>query len=106
MKVIVDSAADLPSHRDLWQNDSSLLNVTAANTSSVYMSPVINKTINVFIVVALTITMAALGCTVELSKIKVRQHQSVENILCVFVTSLPSSLIIFLFFLPAPHSET
>lgn len=67
MKVIVDSAADLPSYPDLWQNDSSLLNVTAANTSSVYMSPVINKTINVFIVVALTTTIKDQGQATSVS---------------------------------------
>ncbi|XP_035534274.1 sodium/bile acid cotransporter [Morone saxatilis] len=45
----------------------------AANTSFVYtpmISPVIDKTINIILIITLTITMISLGCTMEVSKIK------------------------------------
>lgn len=70
----MDSTADLLSDPDLWQNESFLFNTTAANASSDYiplMSPAISKAINITLIIALTITMVSLGCTMELSKIKV-----------------------------------
>ncbi|KAM7395141.1 hypothetical protein PAMA_006748 [Pampus argenteus] len=67
-------AADLLSDPDLWQNSSFVFNVTAANTSSVafkpLLSPVMDKILNVLLIVILFITMVSLGCTMEVSKIK------------------------------------
>uniref|UniRef100_A0A3Q1JB90 Hepatic sodium/bile acid cotransporter n=1 Tax=Anabas testudineus TaxID=64144 RepID=A0A3Q1JB90_ANATE len=57
----------------LLQNDSFFFNMTAANTSSVYtviMSPIMDKTINILLIIVLFITMVSLGCTMEVSKIK------------------------------------
>ncbi|XP_074471987.1 hepatic sodium/bile acid cotransporter-like isoform X2 [Sebastes fasciatus] len=66
--------ADLFSDPDLWQNQSLMFNMTAVNNnSSVYteiMSPVMNTTINILLVVIMFITMVSLGCTMEVSKIK------------------------------------
>uniref|UniRef100_UPI0037E801BB hepatic sodium/bile acid cotransporter n=1 Tax=Semicossyphus pulcher TaxID=241346 RepID=UPI0037E801BB len=54
----------------LWLN-ASLFNMTAANTSFVsVMPPVINKTINLLLIIVLFITMISMGCTMEVSKIK------------------------------------
>ncbi|KAF7664027.1 hypothetical protein LDENG_00191880 [Lucifuga dentata] len=65
---------DAFSDPNLWQNDSYLLNLTAANTSSVVFSPILppvmDKTINVVLIIVLFITMVSLGCTMEVSKIK------------------------------------
>lgn len=74
MEDTTGSTADLFSDPALWQNESFLFNMTAANTSSVYtplIPPVLNRAINVILTVALTITMVSLGCTMEVSKIKV-----------------------------------
>ncbi|KAA8583033.1 hypothetical protein FQN60_015579, partial [Etheostoma spectabile] len=65
--------SDLFSVSVLWQNQSIGFNMTAANTSSVLtglVSPVMEKIINVLMVVLLFITMVSLGCTMEVSKIK------------------------------------
>lgn len=73
MEFSTDYIADLLSDPDLLQNDSFFFNVTAANTSSIYtvMSPIMDKTINILLIVVLFITMVSLGCTMEVSKIKV-----------------------------------
>lgn len=74
MEDTMGATADPFSDPDLWQNESFLFNMTAANTSSVYtplMPPAINRAINVILTVALTITMVSMGCTMEVSKIKV-----------------------------------
>lgn len=73
MELAADYTADLFSDPDMLQNDSFFFNMTAANTSSIYtvMSPIMDKTINVLLVVVLFITMVSLGCTMEVSKIKV-----------------------------------
>ncbi|CAK6962794.1 sodium/bile acid cotransporter [Scomber scombrus] len=60
---------------DYWQNDSSMFNMTAANTSSVVvltpiLPPLIDKIINTLLIVVLFITMVSMGCTMEVSKIK------------------------------------
>ncbi|XP_038582266.1 sodium/bile acid cotransporter [Micropterus salmoides] len=73
MEGTLDYAADLFPHPDLWQNDSFLVNMMVANTSSVYtamMSPIMDKTINILMIIVLFITMVSLGCTMEVSKIK------------------------------------
>lgn len=59
---------------DLLQNDTFSVNMTAANTSSIYtasMSPLMDKTINILLIIVVFITMVSLGCTMEVSKIKV-----------------------------------
>lgn len=74
MEGAADYAANLFSDPDLGQNDSLSFNTTAANTSSVYtaiISPVMDKTINILLIIAVFITMVSLGCTMEVSKIKV-----------------------------------
>lgn len=67
-----------PFYEDLgfWQNDSFMFNMTAPNTSSVLaltpvLPPVIDKIINTLLIVVLFITMVSMGCTMEVSKIKV-----------------------------------
>ncbi|KAM9779384.1 hepatic sodium/bile acid cotransporter isoform X2 [Syngnathus typhle] len=49
-------------------------NMTSMNSSAVlfkpFLSPVVDKTINVLMVIVLFITMISLGCTMEVSKIK------------------------------------
>ncbi|XP_074471988.1 hepatic sodium/bile acid cotransporter-like isoform X3 [Sebastes fasciatus] len=65
--------ADLFSDPDLGQNQSLMFNMTAANTSSVFtamLSPVMDKTINILMIIVMFITMVSLGCTMEVSKIK------------------------------------
>ncbi|XP_037606891.1 sodium/bile acid cotransporter-like [Sebastes umbrosus] len=63
--------ADLFSDPDLWQNQSVVFNMTAANTSSVYMfSPVADKAVNILMIIIMFITMVSMGCTVEVSKMK------------------------------------
>uniref|UniRef100_A0A3Q3VJI9 Hepatic sodium/bile acid cotransporter n=1 Tax=Mola mola TaxID=94237 RepID=A0A3Q3VJI9_MOLML len=52
----------------LEANDSSSFNTTSV--SGPIMSAALNKTINIVLMVALTITMVSLGCTMEPSKIK------------------------------------
>uniref|UniRef100_A0A3Q3VVJ5 Uncharacterized protein n=1 Tax=Mola mola TaxID=94237 RepID=A0A3Q3VVJ5_MOLML len=59
---------DYYSDPGLWQNDSSSFNTTSV--SGPIMSAALNKTINIVLMVALTITMVSLGCTMEPSKIK------------------------------------
>lgn len=73
MAATMDPTADLLSDPESWLSESFWLNSTAANTSDVYtplMSPVINKTINISLIVVLTIAMVSMGCTMEVSKIK------------------------------------
>ena len=53
----------------LWQNDSSPFNTTPVYEPVI--SAGLNKTINLVLIVAVTITMVSLGCSMELSKIKV-----------------------------------
>ncbi|XP_070782276.1 hepatic sodium/bile acid cotransporter [Enoplosus armatus] len=66
-----DGTADLFYDPDLWQNESFVSNVTAADSvNAAIMSPVMDKTINVLLIVVLFITMVSLGCTMEVSKIK------------------------------------
>ncbi|KAM4521767.1 LOW QUALITY PROTEIN: hepatic sodium/bile acid cotransporter [Odontesthes bonariensis] len=69
----MDHAAEMFSEADLLQNDGFAINVTAANTSSLstfHLSPVMDKTVNILLIVVLFITMVSLGCTMEVSKIK------------------------------------
>ncbi|XP_040919787.1 sodium/bile acid cotransporter [Toxotes jaculatrix] len=73
MEGTKDRAADLLSDPDLWQNDSFSFDATSANTSSVYtdmIPPIMDKTINILMIIVLFITMVSLGCTMEVSKIK------------------------------------
>ncbi|XP_078130530.1 hepatic sodium/bile acid cotransporter [Sander vitreus] len=65
--------SDLFSEPVLWQNQSFVFNMMAANTSSVFtglVSPVMEQIINILMVFLLFITMVSLGCTMEVSKIK------------------------------------
>ncbi|XP_049445509.1 sodium/bile acid cotransporter [Epinephelus fuscoguttatus] len=69
MEDTPDQTADLFSD----QNQSFELNMTAANTSSVFvdvMSPEMNKAINILMIICMLITMVSMGCTMEVSKIK------------------------------------
>uniref|UniRef100_A0A4W6FVW3 Hepatic sodium/bile acid cotransporter n=1 Tax=Lates calcarifer TaxID=8187 RepID=A0A4W6FVW3_LATCA len=74
MENTMDYMDDWFSDPDLWQHNNSFsFNMTAANTSSVHMgimSPVMDKTINILLIIVLFITMVSLGCTMEVSKIK------------------------------------
>ncbi|KAK2856033.1 hypothetical protein Q5P01_004768 [Channa striata] len=72
MEFTEDNTADLFSDPDLLQNDNDLFNVTTTNTSTIYtnMSPVMDKTVNIVLIITLFITMVSLGCTMEASKIK------------------------------------
>ncbi|XP_075940034.1 hepatic sodium/bile acid cotransporter-like [Anarhichas minor] len=73
MEDSLDDKSDLFSHPDLWENQSFLFNMTAANKSSVFeatTSPVMNTTINILMLIIVFITMVSLGCTMELSKMK------------------------------------
>ncbi|XP_061560455.1 hepatic sodium/bile acid cotransporter [Phycodurus eques] len=62
------------SHPDPKQNQSMLTFNLTANSSAVlfkpFLSPAMDKTINVLMVIVLFITMISLGCTMEVSKIK------------------------------------
>ncbi|XP_042246620.1 sodium/bile acid cotransporter [Thunnus maccoyii] len=73
-EAIMDDTADPFSDVDLWQNDSFMFNMTAANTSSTAFKPLLpptmDKIINILLIVLLFITMVSLGCTMEVSKIK------------------------------------
>ena len=74
MEGTVDSSVDLFYDSDLWQNESFPFDTTSASNTSVYpvmMMPVMDKTINILMIVVLTITMVSMGCTMEVSKIKV-----------------------------------
>ncbi len=71
MEATVDPTADFSFDPDVWEN------MTAANNSSVFstkMSPVMDKIINLVLIVVLTITMVAMGCTMEVTKIKVTSN--------------------------------
>ncbi|CAJ1078306.1 sodium/bile acid cotransporter [Xyrichtys novacula] len=53
------------------QYEDFMLNMTIANsTFAPIIPPVINKTINLLLIIVLTITMVSMGCTMEVSKIK------------------------------------
>lgn len=68
----MDYTVDQFSDPDLWQDESFSFNGTAANTTFVYkMEPVMDKSINILLIVVLFITMVSMGCTMEVSKIKV-----------------------------------
>uniref|UniRef100_A0A3P8SFQ7 Hepatic sodium/bile acid cotransporter n=1 Tax=Amphiprion percula TaxID=161767 RepID=A0A3P8SFQ7_AMPPE len=69
----MDHTPHQSSDPELWQNSIILCNLTADNTSSVstdVMSPVIDKTISILMIIVLFITMVSMGCTMEVSKIK------------------------------------
>ncbi|XP_017267483.1 sodium/bile acid cotransporter [Kryptolebias marmoratus] len=69
----MNNTADLFSLTDFQQEDGLLFNLTSANVSSfpaMFLSPVMDKTVNVLMIVVLFITMVSLGCTMEVSKIK------------------------------------
>lgn len=71
----MNAAVGLFSDPDLWLDESLLFNGTAANSTSTYssiISPMMNKTICTIMIVVLTITMVSLGCSMEVSKIKVK----------------------------------
>ncbi|XP_068564309.1 hepatic sodium/bile acid cotransporter-like [Cebidichthys violaceus] len=73
MENSLDDTWDLFSEPDSWENQSFLFNMTAANKSSVFkatMSPVMNKTINILMLIVVFVTMVSIGCTMELSKLK------------------------------------
>ncbi|XP_060907724.1 hepatic sodium/bile acid cotransporter [Labrus mixtus] len=71
MEDTVDYTLDLFSDPDLWGNESFSFNASAANTSFVpVMPPAINKSINLILVIVITITMVSMGCTMEVVKIK------------------------------------
>uniref|UniRef100_A0A8C3B163 Solute carrier family 10 member 1 n=1 Tax=Cyclopterus lumpus TaxID=8103 RepID=A0A8C3B163_CYCLU len=54
----------------LWSGDNFLLNKTAGSVYITGLSPVMNKIINILLIISLFITMVSLGCTMEVSKIK------------------------------------
>ncbi|XP_023203547.1 sodium/bile acid cotransporter-like isoform X2 [Xiphophorus maculatus] len=61
------------SESDFLKNDGFSPNLTAANTSSLYpflLSPVMDKTINIIMIIVLLTIMVSLGCTMEVTKIK------------------------------------
>lgn len=68
-------SADLFPHPDVWLNDSFMFNTTAANTSGVVfksmLSPVMDQILNISLITIVFITMISMGCTMEVSKIKV-----------------------------------
>uniref|UniRef100_A0A3Q2P766 Solute carrier family 10 member 1 n=1 Tax=Fundulus heteroclitus TaxID=8078 RepID=A0A3Q2P766_FUNHE len=69
----MDSTENLLSGPDLEENDGFTSNLTAANDSLIYtslLSPAMDKTINILMIVVLFITMVSLGCTMEVTKIK------------------------------------
>uniref|UniRef100_A0A3P9P0K4 Solute carrier family 10 member 1 n=1 Tax=Poecilia reticulata TaxID=8081 RepID=A0A3P9P0K4_POERE len=58
---------------EFLENDDFSPNLTAANTSLLYpslLSPAMDKTINIIMIVVLFIVMVSLGCTMEVTKIK------------------------------------
>ncbi|XP_034555197.1 sodium/bile acid cotransporter [Notolabrus celidotus] len=56
---------------DLMQYEDYTTNMTLFNSSYVpVIPPVINKTINLLLIIVLTITMVSMGCTMEVTKIK------------------------------------
>lgn len=73
----MDHTVDIISDPDPW------LNNTNANSTSSYMptmSPVMDKTINIIMIIVLFVTMVSLGCTMEVSKIKVTTASSVSYV--------------------------
>ncbi|XP_012732605.2 sodium/bile acid cotransporter [Fundulus heteroclitus] len=69
----MDSTENLLSGPDFEENDGFTSNLTAANDSLIYtslLSPAMDKTINILMIVVLFITMVSLGCTMEVTKIK------------------------------------
>uniref|UniRef100_A0A3Q2GMD4 Hepatic sodium/bile acid cotransporter n=1 Tax=Cyprinodon variegatus TaxID=28743 RepID=A0A3Q2GMD4_CYPVA len=69
----MDNTESQFSGSDFNQNDGFTSNLTAANTSLLYpylLSPVMDKTINILMIIVLFITMVSLGCTMEVTKIK------------------------------------
>lgn len=73
----MDHTVDIISDPDPW------LNKTIANSTSSYtptMSPVMDKTINIIMIIVLFVTMVSLGCTMEVSKIKVTTASSVSYV--------------------------
>ncbi|XP_034383801.1 sodium/bile acid cotransporter [Cyclopterus lumpus] len=70
MEDSLDYTSDLSSDPDLWNNQSFLLNKTAGSVYITGLSPVMNKIINILLIISLFITMVSLGCTMEVSKIK------------------------------------
>ncbi|MED6254010.1 hypothetical protein ATANTOWER_012076 [Ataeniobius toweri] len=69
----MDSTENLFPGSGFQQNDGFTSNMTAVNTSSLYtslLSSMMNKTINILMIVVLFITMVSLGCTMEVTKIK------------------------------------
>ncbi|XP_072218550.1 hepatic sodium/bile acid cotransporter [Leuresthes tenuis] len=69
----MDHTAEMSSEPDLLQNYGFSINMTATNTSSsstFHLSPVMDKVVNIVLIVVLFITMVSLGCTMEVSKIK------------------------------------
>ncbi|KAM4529786.1 hepatic sodium/bile acid cotransporter [Fundulus diaphanus] len=69
----MDSTENLLSGSDFEENDGFTSNLTAANGSLIYtslLSPAMDKTINILMIVVLFITMVSLGCTMEVTKIR------------------------------------
>ncbi|XP_028295550.1 sodium/bile acid cotransporter [Gouania willdenowi] len=68
MESIIYPTADL----SLEPNSSLWLNVTALNSTALYspLSPIVDKFVSIFLIIALSLTMVSMGCTMELSKIK------------------------------------
>ncbi|MEQ2234893.1 hypothetical protein ILYODFUR_036046, partial [Ilyodon furcidens] len=69
----MDSTENLFPGSGFQQNDGFTSNLTAVNTSLLYtslLSPMMDKTINILMIVMLFITMVSLGCTMEVTKIK------------------------------------
>ncbi|XP_032440950.1 sodium/bile acid cotransporter [Xiphophorus hellerii] len=61
------------SDSDFLKNDGFSPNLTAANTSLLHpflLSPVMDKTINIIMIIVLLTIMVSLGCTMEVTKIK------------------------------------
>ncbi|XP_069564586.1 hepatic sodium/bile acid cotransporter [Brachyistius frenatus] len=73
MEGRVPSTAGRVPDPDPSPNGSFSFDATAANGSSVYtplMSPVMDKTVNLLLIIVLFIVMVSMGCTMEVSKIK------------------------------------
>ncbi|KAK5601443.1 hypothetical protein CRENBAI_026334 [Crenichthys baileyi] len=69
----MDSTENLFPGSGFQQNNGFTSNLTAVNTSLLYtslLSPMMDKTINILMIVVLFITMVSLGCTMEVNKIK------------------------------------
>uniref|UniRef100_A0A8C6LUW3 Hepatic sodium/bile acid cotransporter n=3 Tax=Nothobranchius TaxID=28779 RepID=A0A8C6LUW3_NOTFU len=63
---------------DFWHEDGFSFNQTEANVTSVFqtlLSPTMDKVVNILTILVLFITMVSLGCTMEVSKIKVGSTQ-------------------------------